>query len=169
MADNGSCCIWLSETFTTKEVFHSCLEHRCPSFSPSFNCSFLFPCPPQLSAVPCLCPPVHTRLILAWCPTQDWTGSWPAQEDSVGRSRSPRRSARQPAPTPAAPWWAVADARLSARLWFIVQIQPSDCHRTGEMFDKLTLHCLYRCSAFIIRSKLSCLHSLIHFHRERQL
>lgn len=30
-----------------------------------------FSLPPQLSAVPCLCPLVHTRLILAWCPTQD--------------------------------------------------------------------------------------------------
>lgn len=48
----------------------------CPPPSPpplyfrSFIPSFLFLFPPQLSAAPCLCPPVRTRLILAWCRTQ---------------------------------------------------------------------------------------------------
>lgn len=46
------------------------LPHPPPLYFRSFIPSFLFLFPPQLSAAPCLCPPVRTRLILAWCRTQ---------------------------------------------------------------------------------------------------
>uniref|UniRef100_A0A8C6Q4G9 Uncharacterized protein n=1 Tax=Nothobranchius furzeri TaxID=105023 RepID=A0A8C6Q4G9_NOTFU len=51
-------------------------------------------------------------------------------------------------------------------VWF--GSDPSDCHLTVEMFDKLALHCQYQCSVFVTRLNLSCLLSLIHFHREQR-
>lgn len=103
----------------------SMTERVCcfPSLFPFFNPSLLFSFPPQLSAVPCLCPPVHTRLILAWCPTQDWMGSLPAQEVSAGLWLSPHKSAQQPTPTPGAPWWVKAKLFFPVKVWFIVEHQ----------------------------------------------
>lgn len=143
-----------------------CAAHGSPFLQPLPPLSL----PPQLSAVPCLCPPVHTRLILAWCPTQGWTGSWPARGDSEELWLSLHRSAPQPAPTPAAPWWATRpnySSLLRFDLWF--RSSPPDYPGTVEIFDELALHCPYQCSAFVILSELSCLQCLIKFHREKRL